>query len=121
MAGTGNLPPGFDRHLSCIVDEREWVFSGTRFVSPIGSDAQNILLFESISVANSFAEALKDRGVSAGIHSRRANYALLKASIFGPIVGDPVPAPKKRKGPPKPRHQPALTLSAARAEKAAMQ
>lgn len=46
-----------------------------------------VLLFESPGVAQSFADHLRQMGVSTGIGSRRADWGVLKGAKFPPIIG----------------------------------
>lgn len=94
MAGTGKKPPGWTFKPFVIVNDREppWLYTGTRFVSPHGGDAVNVLLFEDRDVCEQVANHLKSLAVCTGLDpsvpSARpvlADYMTAKNASFPPI------------------------------------
>lgn len=69
MAGTGKKPPGWTFKPFCIVNDRDpgWLYTGTRFVSPMSRDALNVLLFEDRDTAEQIANHLKSLAVCTGL------------------------------------------------------
>ena len=92
----GKTPPGWNRKPAVIIDEREWCYTGTRFVSPVGSEIGNVMLFESLGVAESVANHLRGIGMTMGIRSMKAGWMILKRSRLTPIIGTAPPSPQER-------------------------
>lgn len=93
MAGTGKPAPGWTFKPFVVVNDREppWLYTGTRFVSPLSEDVANVFLYEDRTVAEQVANHLNGMGVCSGIDESKAqavlaDYMTAKNARLPPVV-----------------------------------